>query len=721
MLRYRNRLSKFETLESRRLLASDIAFEMASRESSPISQLTLDAVAEGEAQANLVQFAKDLTTSGTVFFGAGWCPACTVQKDLFEDGGDDLPFVEVTNPDRSLNQIGAENNIELFPTWVFPDGSRLTGVLTLSELSEAAGVPIPTGESPSFTEIGSQTVLIGSPLHIPVDAYDPNGEPLTVTVSVEDESLLEAVVIEGNRSIRIDMDGYGDMVFELFEQRAPRASGRVIELAEADFYDDVIFHRIIDDFVIQGGDPTGTGSGGSPLGDFDDDFHPDLQHNRPGILSYAKAGDDTNDSQFFITEVPTRFLDFQHSVFGVLVEGEDVREAISEHAVNATDRPTVEISINAIDVFEDSENSVFMLKPTGNGVGSTNVTVVVTDSSGNSSTETFQVDVGVDTFNTQPFLNEMDLDPLYPIGEPVSVQLSRTDVEGDPANFFAELLGNTPNVGLALSETAVLTVTPPPDFQGVLRVRTFTQEIGRGGSDFDTQILEFEFGEPIVQLAGESDSGVEGDSITNATNLTFDLFGLAENTTGELLIDGVVAETWSSSEPSFSVTTDAFASLADGSYDVSARINSGGQTVITAISVVTLDRTVPEFDLSNVPAAIALGSAASWEVLYVGDDSGPNGTEVDAVNQVAASLDNGPTGMRIANHELLWTPVPQQLGRHTYRLTATDRAGNQVTSSFSIEVTPDPNVTPLVEIALVVVDGDGMEVDQLEVGEPFQL
>ncbi|MEM6474509.1 MAG: dockerin type I domain-containing protein, partial [Planctomycetota bacterium] len=102
-------------------------------------------------------------------------------------------------------------------------------------------------------------------------------------------------------------------------------------------------------------------------------------------------------------------------------------------------------------------------------------------------------------------------------------------------------------------------------------------------------------------------------------------------------------------------------------------------------------------------------------------DSGPNGTEVDAVNQVAASLDNGPTGMRIANHELLWTPVPQQLGRHTYRLTATDRAGNQVTSSFSIEVTPDPNVTPLVEIALVVVDGDGMEVDQLEVGEPFQL
>jgi cyclophilin family peptidyl-prolyl cis-trans isomerase len=81
--------------------------------------------------------------------------------------------------------------------------------------------------------------------------------------------------------------------------------------------------------VIQGGDPTGTGSGGSPLGDFDDQFHVDLQHNRTGILSMAKSFDDTNDSQFFITEGAQRHLDFNHSIFGILVEGESVRQSIS--------------------------------------------------------------------------------------------------------------------------------------------------------------------------------------------------------------------------------------------------------------------------------------------------------------------------------------------------------------------------------------------------------
>src|SRR5690606_19222892 len=93
------------------------------------------------------------------------------------------------------------------------------------------------------------------------------------------------------------------------------------------------FHRVLNNFVIQGGDPLGNGTGGSTLGDFDDQFHLDLQHNRTGVLSYAKSADDTNDSQFFITEGPQRFLDFNHSVFGQLVEGETVRQGISNTAV----------------------------------------------------------------------------------------------------------------------------------------------------------------------------------------------------------------------------------------------------------------------------------------------------------------------------------------------------------------------------------------------------
>ena len=109
---------------------------------------------------------------------------------------------------------------------------------------------------------------------------------------------------------------------------APLTSREIWDLAAEGFYDGLDFHRVVPNFVIQGGDPTGTGSGGSTLGYFDDQYHLELQHNRTGVLSYAKSTDDTNDSQFFITEGPQRFLDFNHSVFGQLVEGESNRDAI---------------------------------------------------------------------------------------------------------------------------------------------------------------------------------------------------------------------------------------------------------------------------------------------------------------------------------------------------------------------------------------------------------
>ncbi|MFP6703302.1 MAG: peptidylprolyl isomerase, partial [Planctomycetaceae bacterium] len=183
-----------------------------------------------------------------------------------------------------------------------------------------------------LSEIADQTVPAGSPLHIPLNGLDPAGGQLTFTVESSDP-LVSAEVLSGNRSLRMEVDDFGTMTFELFESRATRATDRMIELAESGHFTDTIFHRVVDNFVIQGGDPTGTGGGGSTLGDFDDQFHVDLQHNRTGLLSMAKTTDDTNDSQFFITEGPTRHLDFNHSIFGLLTEGEGVRAAISDVAV----------------------------------------------------------------------------------------------------------------------------------------------------------------------------------------------------------------------------------------------------------------------------------------------------------------------------------------------------------------------------------------------------
>lgn len=134
----------------------------------------------------------------------------------------------------------------------------------------------------------------------------------------------------------------GDMVLELFADKAPLTVNNFVFLAREGFYDGTIFHRVIADFMAQGGDPTGTGRGG-PGYRFKDEFHPSLRHNKPGILSMANAGPNTNGSQFFITHVPTPWLDNKHSVFGQLVSGMDVLLSIPPRDPMRPQSPGVKI------------------------------------------------------------------------------------------------------------------------------------------------------------------------------------------------------------------------------------------------------------------------------------------------------------------------------------------------------------------------------------------
>jgi peptidyl-prolyl cis-trans isomerase A (cyclophilin A) len=156
----------------------------------------------------------------------------------------------------------------------------------------------------------------------------------------------------------------GEIEIRLFENRAPRPVENFVELATGErewehpetgetvndpLYDDVPFHRVIPDFMIQTGDPTGTGRGG-PGYTFDDQFHDELTHDGPGIVSMANRGPDTNGSQFFITLAAQPHLDGRHAVFGEVIDGMDVVEDIGSVETDSDDQPVEDILLESVDI-----------------------------------------------------------------------------------------------------------------------------------------------------------------------------------------------------------------------------------------------------------------------------------------------------------------------------------------------------------------------------------
>jgi len=121
----------------------------------------------------------------------------------------------------------------------------------------------------------------------------------------------------------------GTITIELYDDKTPKTVANFEKLAGEGFYNGLTFHRVIADFMIQGGCPQGTGTGG-PGYKFEDEFHPELRHDGPGVLSMANSGPNTNGSQFFITHVATPHLDDKHSVFGRVTAGQDVVDSIAK-------------------------------------------------------------------------------------------------------------------------------------------------------------------------------------------------------------------------------------------------------------------------------------------------------------------------------------------------------------------------------------------------------
>ncbi len=146
----------------------------------------------------------------------------------------------------------------------------------------------------------------------------------------------------------------GRIVVELYTDQAPKTVENFVGLAKKGYYDGIIFHRVIPNFMIQTGDPTGTGTGGESLwgADFEDEFVPELRHDTAGVLSMANRGPKTNGSQFFITLVPTPHLDDKHTIFGRVVEGQEVVAAIGAVDRDLRDKPLTEVAMQQVTIEE---------------------------------------------------------------------------------------------------------------------------------------------------------------------------------------------------------------------------------------------------------------------------------------------------------------------------------------------------------------------------------
>lgn len=176
----------------------------------------------------------------------------------------------------------------------------------------------------------------------------PKDVPVTAPASQPSTSTSTHETAKDDTIVKIKIETtLGDIYADLYEAEAPKTVGNFVTLAKKGFYDGIIFHRVIPDFMIQTGDPTGTGMGG-PGYQFKDEFSPKLRHNKEGVLSMANAGPNTNGSQFFITEVPTPFLDDKHAVFGQVTEGMDVVHKIARVPRDRQDKPIQKVAMNKV-------------------------------------------------------------------------------------------------------------------------------------------------------------------------------------------------------------------------------------------------------------------------------------------------------------------------------------------------------------------------------------
>ncbi|MEZ6091603.1 MAG: peptidylprolyl isomerase [Pirellulaceae bacterium] len=684
-------------------------------------------IPEGEPAPDLVSYAKLLRDNNVKLYGASWSADTASQLSLFGDASRYLPYVESGTADGDITSEVAALGITELPTWVFDDGSRASGLLTIEQIVDRTEIFIPAGVTPSFFELPDVAVGIGSPLHVPVDAYDPDDTGLDFEAVSSDPTILQASFTQGNPSVVFTLENYGDIVIELFADRVPQMATRVIDLVNSGYFTDRPLHSLFSGDSITFGESESSPGGGSSFGPLDDAFDADLQFNQPGVFAFARETDDTGNSQFLLTHSPQRAFDFQLPIVGQLIEGERVRAAIDRIPTDGNGAMDADyenrfgtLMIASAKVFDGVDNGLLTLKPTGNATGTVDVQVTVRDADGNQSTQSIEVTISADDFqagaNSAPFLN-----PIAPVqqlvGEKGVFQLSATDIEGDAVAFDAYRVGDVPYDFAIDSQSGHVTISPPAGFIGPLEILVGVRRAESARSDTpDHALNDFQnvtvlyegTPQPHLNLEAASDSGMnDSDNVTNVEAPSFVATGLTSGATVELLIgDDVIASATASSEVVRFGDVD-LSSRDDGelAFQVRQTIN-GEASLLTQPLVVTLDRQAPSDSNLNLSA----GALATRPFVQSIDHSEEGTGLIYSFASAPAGATIGPTSGRIE-----WTPTRDDVGTQSLVLRYTDLAGNVFEETLSVDVAE----TPQAYFEFKFTDLNGGAIEQAIVGDEF--
>jgi cyclophilin family peptidyl-prolyl cis-trans isomerase len=460
----------------------------------------------------------------------------------------------------------------------------------------------------TLNSIGAQQIEAGKFLYVPLTATSSTSSPVNFLVQ-SSNSNVTATVLAGNPSLKMTVSGTdsssqpfsGVLTFQMFQDLVPATVARIEQLVNSGFYNGLTFHRIINNFVAQGGDPSGNGTGGSGTL-INDEFTSKLTYNSRGLLGLANRGHDTNDSQFFITDTKTsaplpETLNFQQPIIGILTSGfATFQKLITTPTNTTTNAPLNTATMSNVQIFTDTQNGVLQITAPSGFTGSSNLAVTATDGTGPSSPQNFTTSVVANTTTDRPFLGAVTNQATNE-NTPISFDVQGIDLENNPLTFVVKALsgfdstatgadpngtGSDPqNVMPSITVTpasgstpamAHITLTPAHNFTGaislVVGVRDQTNRSTTGGSldslsNFDTQKFTLTVNaqtasklvftqtpptattgvavSPVVKVAVEEQSGnvVTGDNSTVTLTLSSGTFAGGSSTATAQAVNGV--------------------------------------------------------------------------------------------------------------------------------------------------------------------------------------